>query len=169
LNFLIGGYPGEGVDRPGELFSKLCMREGLNVHSTAEFHSVIKSKELDSAYQIRVSEKQLYSHSNHYDLMLALGKTTTDRYLDHVVPGGAVIYDPAITGEELEKEGVLLFPIPLKKIAKETAGMDLAKNIVGLGAVIALIDYPFEDFTQLIEVTFGRKGAIIIKKNIDAA
>lgn len=169
FNFLIGGYPGEGIDRPGAMFSKLCMREGLNVHSTGEFHSVIKTKSLDSDYQIRVSENQLYSHTNQYDLVLALGKMTTDRHLEHVVPGGAMIYDPDMIGETLERDDVLLYPMPLKAMAKETAGMTLAKNIVGLGAVIALIDYPFDDFVELIKLTFGKKGDVIVNKNIAAA
>lgn len=167
LNFMIGGMAGDGVDRPGALFAQLCVREGLNVHSTAEFYSVIKG--YNFAYQMRVSQKPVLSHLNHYDLILAFDKQTTERHVAEVVPGGGVIYDPVIAGGELHREDIHLFPIPLKQIAKEKAGLDLAKNIVGLGAVIALLDYPLEDFLKMIAVVFGKKGEIIIKKNVEAA
>jgi len=87
LNFFIGGKGGEGIDAPGTLFAKICMAAGLHVHTAAEFQNVIKG--YNNTYQIRVSEKPVYSHINQYDLMLALDKDTTDLYLDSVVPGGA--------------------------------------------------------------------------------
>lgn len=167
LNFMIGGMAGDGVDRPGALFAQMCVREGLHVHSTAEFYSVIKG--YNSVYQMRVSPEPLYSHLNHYDLILAFDKQTTERHLSEVVPGGGVIYDPAIAGEELKRDDIFLFPVPLKQIAKEKAGLDLAKNIVGLGAVIGLLDYSLDDFLKMIGVIFGKKGEVIVKKNVEAA
>lgn len=165
LNFMVGGKAGEGIDLPGTMFAKLCMHAGLWFKTNAEFHSVIKG--YNNIYAIRSSDKRVYSHLNKYDLVLALDKETTDLYLDDIVPGGGVIYDPSIT--EIQKEGIKLFPVPLREIAKEKVGLDLAKNVVGIGAAVGLIDYPIEVLLELIVKTFSKKGEKITSKNIDAA
>ncbi|MBN2087097.1 2-oxoacid:acceptor oxidoreductase subunit alpha [Candidatus Peregrinibacteria bacterium] len=165
LNFMVGGTAGEGVDLPGTLFGKLCMSAGLRLKTNAEFHSVIKG--YNNIYQIRASENPVYSHMSKYDLVLALDKDTTDLYMDDVVPGGGVIYDPDIT--KVEREGVKLFPVPLRAIAKEKVGLELAKNVVGIGAACGLLDYPIDILLDLLIKTFARKGKEITSKNIDAA
>ncbi len=40
---------------------------------------------------------------------------------------------------------------------------------MGLGSAIALLDYPFEAFSQLIAATFAMKGEAVVKSNIEAA
>jgi len=135
LNLLIGGKGGEGIDSVGTLFAKFAMSSGLFVHTAAEFQNVIQG--YNNIYQVRVSEKPLYSHTNQYDLILALDQETTDLYLESLLPGGAIIYDPEIT--EIKKEVAGLFPIPLRQMAKETVGIELAKNLVALGAILALL------------------------------
>ena len=153
------------MDAIGTLFAKLCMGAGLRVHGTAEFHSVIKG--YNSIFQIRVAETPVITHSNHYDLVLAFDKETTEEFLRDIVPDGAVIYDPKIT--EVKRSDIGVFPIPLRDIAKEKAGLDLAKNIVGLGAVLALLDYPIDPLKKMLEKQFGRKGQEIVDKNVAAA
>jgi 2-oxoglutarate ferredoxin oxidoreductase subunit alpha len=165
LNFMVGGKAGEGVDSTGLLFAKLAMRSGLWVHGTAEFYSVIKG--YNNIYQVRVGEQPLASHINDYDLVLALDKETTDKYLDNVVQGGGVIYDPAVA--EPESETVKLFPVPLRAIAKEKAGMELAKNVVGMGAVLGLLDAPIQPLLDSLVKQFAYKGEDVVNKNMDAA
>ena len=163
---MVGGTAGEGVDLPGTLFAKLCMHAGLRLKTNAEFFSVIKG--YTNIYQIRASEKPVYSHLDKYDLVLALDKETTDKYLDDIVEGGGVIYDPAIA-ELKNKKGLKLFPVPLREIAKEKVGLDLAKNVVGIGAACGLLDYPADALLDLLIKTFAKKGKEITSKNIDAA
>jgi 2-oxoglutarate ferredoxin oxidoreductase subunit alpha len=166
INFMVGGTAGEGVDLPGTLFAKLCMHAGLKIKTNAEFYSVIKG--YNNIYQIRASANPVYSHLDKYDLVLALDKETTDKYLGDIVPNGGVIYDPEIT-ELKKKKGLKLFPVPLREIAKEKVGLDLAKNVVGIGAACGLTDYPIDVLLDLLVRTFARKGKEITSKNIDAA
>jgi len=162
---MVGGKAGEGVDVTGSMFAKLCMHVGLNVHTNAEFYSVIKG--YNNISQIRVSDQPLGAISNAFDLVVALDKETTDRYVDHIVPGGGVIYDPKLT--EVTRDDIKAFPVPLRQIAKEKAGIEIAKNIVGVGATLGLLDFPFEPLTKLIRKTFAHKGEAIVMKNHDAA
>ena len=162
---MIGGKAGEGIELPGTMFAKLCMHAGLYMHGTAEYYSVIKG--YNNIAQVRVAETPLLSHSNDYDLVLDLDKETSDRYLHSIVPGGGLIYDPKLG--EVKRDDIHLFPVPMREIAREKVGMELAKNIVGLGAVLGLLKYPLEPFTALIRKTLGRKGEEVVTKNIEAA
>jgi 2-oxoglutarate/2-oxoacid ferredoxin oxidoreductase subunit alpha len=166
INFMVGGIAGEGVDLPGTLFSKLCMHAGLRLKTNAEFYSVIKG--YNNIYQIRASEKPVYSHLGKYDLVLSLSKETTDIYLDDIVQNGGIIYDPSVS-EVKKKKGIKLFPVPLREIAKERVGFDLAKNVVGIGSACGLLDYPIQPLLDLLVKTFGRKGKEVIDKNVAAA
>lgn len=191
FNFMIGGKAGEGIEVPGNMFAQICMHAGLWIHVTQEFYSVIKG--YNNINQIRASDKPVKSHNNHYDLVLAIDDETVPRYLDDITPGGGLIYDPSyfedgkkqsevIPGgglqyevadvrKKLEEKGkeINLFPMPLIEMAQEKAGLKLAKNIVGIGATIAMINYEIQPLLDLIVKTFSRKGEEIVSKNIDAA
>lgn len=164
---MIGGKAGEGIEIPGNMFAQICMNAGLWLHTTQEFHSVIKG--YNTINQIRVSEKPVKSHINLYDLVLAIDDETVGLYIQDIVPGGALIYDPSLLPNEVVREDINLFPIPLTQLAKEKAGFGLAKNIVGIGACMALIDYEIQPLFDLIIKTFARKGEEVVTKNIEAA
>ncbi len=165
LNFMIGGKAGEGIELPGAVFGKLCMSLGLRLHSTAEFYSVIKG--YNNITQVRVSENELLSHTNDYDLVLALDAETSDKYLQSIIPGGGLIYDPKVA--QVERPDIRLFPVPLREIAREKVGLELAKNVVGVGAVLALLNLPLEPLTAFLRSTFAKKGEEIVMKNVNAA
>ena len=186
---MIGGKAGEGIEAPGNMLARLCMHAGLWLHSTQEFYSVIKG--YNNISQIRVSERPVLSHRNRYDLILAVDDETVPRYYSQVVPGGGIIYDPTLVSEQTAQSGVVsggallydsalireslsrsdinYFPVPLSDIAQEKVGLKLAKNIVGLGAVLALLDYEIGPLLDEIVAAFARKGDDIVQKNIGAA
>jgi len=162
LNIMIGGKAGEGIDLPGSLISHLCMKAGLYFHTAAEIQNVIKG--YNNTFQIRISEKPVNCHDNKYDLVLALDDETTDLYLDNIVPGGGLIYDPETS--TVERDDINLYPVPLRKIAKEKVGMELAKNVVGVGALLSLLDHPVNALHELLKKQFAKKGDKIIESNI---
>ncbi|MBU0706472.1 2-oxoacid:acceptor oxidoreductase subunit alpha [Patescibacteria group bacterium] len=189
LNFMIGGKAGEGIEVPGNMFAKICMHAGLWLHSTQEFYSVIKG--YNNINQIRVAEQPVKSHTNRYDLVLSIDDETVPRYYEDIVPGGGVIYDPSLVSADsrqselvpggalkydaklmkkaLSRDDINYFPVPMSEIAQEKVGLKLARNIVGIGACMALLDYEIQPLLDLIVKTFARKGDDIVNKNIDAA
>lgn len=164
---MIGGKAGEGIEVPGNMFAKLCMHAGLWLHSTQEFYSVIKG--YNNINQIRVSERPVKSHTNHYDLVLSIDDETVERYIDDIVPGGGLVYDPSLVPGEVKRDDINLFPVPMVDIAKEKVGLGLAKNVVGIGVCMGLLDYDIQPLLDLIVKTFAKKGDEIVNKNIDAA
>src|SRR3990167_6211955 len=105
LNFMIGGKAGEGIEVPGNMFARLCMHAGLWLHVTQEFYSVIKG--YHSINQIRASKTPVFSHSNHYDLVLAIDDETVPRYYEAIVSGGGMIYDPGLVNENSKQSEVI--------------------------------------------------------------
>ena len=186
---MIGGKAGEGIEAPGNMFARLCMNAGLWLHATREFYSVIKG--YNNINQIRVAERPVKSHTNKYDLILAIDDETVPRYYGDVVPGGGIIYDPSLVSENsvqsevrpggalkydaklmkeaLSRDDINYFPVPMSDIAMEKVGLKLAKNIVAIGAALALLDYDVQPLLDLIVKTFARKGDEVVNKNIDAA
>ncbi|NIM44263.1 MAG: 2-oxoacid:acceptor oxidoreductase subunit alpha, partial [Nitrososphaeria archaeon] len=88
---------------------------------------------------------------------------------DELVPGGGVVYDGeeiVLSAEELGRDDLKLYQVPLKEVVKELEGELIMKNTVALGAAVALLDYDLEVLNGVIKDAFKPKVA---KLNIDAA
>ena len=82
-------------------------------------------------------------------------------------PGGVVVADAKFNPVLPEGINARLFPVPITSIA-EDLGTSLMKNMVASGASWALLGLPVDVFNKAVEEEFGRKGAAIVEKNIEA-
>lgn len=182
LTWVIGGPQGSGINSVAETFAKACARGGLNVFANIEYHSNIKGEH--SYYRVRASEREIHSHVDWIDLLIALDKETLfgdlhKEYPSHnghrneVSPGGGIVYDSALKlkPEDIGRPDVNLYPIPYMDVLigalKETGHEhELSKyqvmtNTVAFGASMALIDYDFDVVAAAIKEGFtGRKAAL---------
>jgi len=190
LTWVIGGPQGSGINSVAETFAKACARGGLHVFANIEYHSNIKGEH--SYYRVRISDREVRSHVDWIDVLIALDKETLfgdlhKEYPTHtghrseVSPGGAIIYDSALKlkPEDLSRPDVKLYPIPYTEIlvgALKEAGHDkeLSKyqvmiNTVAFGASTALIDYDFDLVAEAIKEGFTGRKAALGDLNIKAA
>jgi len=190
LTWVIGGPQGSGINSVAETFAKACARGGLCVFANIEYHSNIKGEH--SYYRVRISDREVRSHVDWIDVLIALDKETLfgdlhKEYPTHtghrseVSPGGAIIYDSALKlkPEDLSRPDVKLYPIPYTEIlvgALKEAGRDkeLSKyqvmvNTVAFGASTALIDYDFDLVAEAIKEGFTGRKAALGDLNIKAA
>jgi len=190
LTWVIGGPQGSGINSVAETFAKACARGGLHVFANIEYHSNIKGEH--SYYRVRISDREVRSHVDWIDVLIALDKETLfgdlhKEYPTHtghrseVSPGGAIIYDSALKlkPEDLSRPDVKLYPIPYTEIlvgALKEAGRDkeLSKyqvmvNTVAFGASTALIDYDFDLVAEAIKEGFTGRKAALGDLNIKAA
>jgi len=58
--------------------------------------------------------------------------------------------------------------VPLKSLAEEAGGA-IMRNVVALGAVCAVADFPIENLDESLEKRFGDKGESIVENNKQAA
>lgn len=170
FSWKIGGEAGDGILNAGlMMFAKTCLRGGLHVFSTAEYPSLIRGGH--NNLDVRVWDRELFSHVKEVNLLVALNKDTIDKHSHKLIAGSGVIYDGddvKITKDDFDHD-VKLYRIPLMKMANECGGR-IMRNTVALGATIALLDFDLELMNSVIADNFGsKKGAMVAEQNIKAA
>lgn len=154
----------------GTTFAKACSRGGLHVFINSEFPSLIKGGHNISL--VRVDEKEIYSHLETVDLLVALNQETIDLHLNEIVPGGGIVYDGEqinVTKGNLEREDIVLYSVPLTKIIRELGAELLLRNTVVVGTSMAILDYDFGLLEVAIRDSFGKKKGEIVEQNVKAA
>jgi len=191
LSWMIGGPQGSGINASAEVFAKACSRAGLRVFANIEYHSNIMGKH--SFYRVRVDEEPIHSHRDKADILVALDHETLSGDGDHrrwpthyghlgdMVEGGGVIYDSAIAFDAVAaaRKDLRFIGVPFMDIIKsalEEVGKgdqarryEVMKNTVGLGASLALCEYPFDLVADVILGQFKGKRSEVGQLNVRAA
>lgn len=81
MTLKIGGEAGQGVESSGAGFAKALARGGLHLFGWQDYMSRIRGGH--NFFQIKVSDRPLYSHSDEVHLLLALHSETIDRHKDY--------------------------------------------------------------------------------------
>lgn len=160
ISVMIGGEAGAGITRSGFLFAKACLRGGLHVFGTNDYQSLIRGGH--NFYIARADAEEIYSQADTIDLLLALNKETILLHKDELVLGGGIVYDGeeiALNDEELGRDDLKLYSVPLKGIVKELKGNLIMGNTVALGATIGLLDYDLEILNGVMRDVFKPKVA----------
>jgi 2-oxoglutarate ferredoxin oxidoreductase subunit alpha len=168
MTFRIGGEAGQGVESGGAGFAKALARGGLHVFGMQDYMSRVRGGH--NFYQVRVSERPLYSQTDDVHLLMALVPETIRRHGDEVVAGGAILYDKEFevdTGD-LEKRGVHAFPAPLFQIAND-AGAEIMANTAAFGAAAGVTGYDLERIADVIRDNFAPKGPKVVDANLEVA
>jgi len=160
ISVMIGGEAGAGITRSGFLFAKACLRRGLHVFGTNDYQSLIRGGH--NFYIARADAEEIYSQADTIDLLLALNKETILLHKDELVPGGGIVYDGeeiALSDEELGRDDLKLYSVPLRGIVKELEGELIMMNTVALGAAVGLLNYDLETLNGVIRDAFKLKAA----------
>ena len=105
LSWLIGGPQGSGVDTAANIFAKACVLGGLDIFGKREYYSNIKGEH--SYFTVRISERQIKSHVDDVDVLVAFDAETIFRHALCVVNGGAVVYDTSLLETSIDEAGFL--------------------------------------------------------------
>jgi len=161
ISFLVGGEAGQGITRSGSLLGKALMRAGLQVFGMNDYPSIIRGGH--NFYTLRVSEREVHSPADTVDLLIALNKETVLLHLDDLSEGAGIVYDLGIEfdEEELRRDDVELYPVPLTEIVKEIGGAQIMRNTVALGAAAALLYFDPEIIKDVIADAFPGRDKII--------
>ena len=188
---MIGGPQGSGINASAEVFAKACSRAGLRVYANIEYHSNIMGKH--SFYRVRVDDEDIRSYRDTADILVALDDETLTGdghhrrwpthfgHLHEINEGGGVVYDSEIEFDpkESSRTDLRFYPVPFMEIIKkalEEVGKgeqarryEVMKNTVGLGASLALCEYPFDLVADVIRGQFKGKRSEIGELNVRAA
>jgi 2-oxoglutarate ferredoxin oxidoreductase subunit alpha len=170
VNIKLGGEAGQGVESSGMGFARAIARAGLHIFGVQDYMSRIRGGH--NWYQVRVSERPLFTHEPKIQLLLAFDERTVREHLDEVVEGGAVIYDEGlkVDEDEIKSKGVIPMPMPLLKLAEELGGSKLMLNTAAVAAAAGILEFDLSYPESVIRDSFGRrKGSEIADRNIRVA
>lgn len=165
LSWKIGGQQGEGVESTDRIFSTSLNRLGYYLYGYRHFSSRIKGGHTNN--KIRISTKPIRAISDDLDILVAFDQETIDLNAHELRKGGVVVADAKFSPVLPENIDARLFAVPITAIAEEL-GTSLFKNMAASGASWALLGLPLEVFNKAVEEEYGRKGAAIVEKNVEA-
>ena len=155
---------GTGSASANFLFTKAIFRMGIPVTPKNIFPSNIQG--LPTWYEVRVSEKGYLGRREGIDLMVAVNPQSMLSDVNAVKKGGYFLYDSSKTlHSQYIRNDINYIGIPLMQMCNEAytdaRQRQLFKNIVYVGALIALLDIEFSVFEGLLAEQFKGKEKLI--------
>ncbi|MGM7701251.1 2-oxoacid:acceptor oxidoreductase subunit alpha [Pseudalkalibacillus sp. Hm43] len=165
LSWKVGGQQGEGIDSTGEVFSLAQNRLGYYLYTYRHFSSRIKGGHTNN--KIRVSTKEIGAVSDDLDILVAFDQETIDVNYHELHNEGIIIADSKFNPTAPEDCKAKLFAVPFTEIANEL-GTSLMKNMVAIGATSAILGQSTEEYREIVQEVYGRKGEKVVEKNMEA-
>ncbi len=162
---------GSGSASANALFAKSVLRMGIAATPRNIFPSNIQG--LPTWYEVRISDAgYLGARGGGPDLMVAMNPQTWDQDIKSIEPGGYLFYDNTKPMPDSKfRQDVVTIGVPLTRMTNEAYSnprqRQLFKNIVGLGALSALLDMDPAVIEQLLSEQFRNRDKLI-QANVQA-
>ena len=169
LNWKVAGPAGQGIMSTGLIFSKTCVRHGLDIFDYPEYPSIITGGH--NTYQVLAAVDKAHCQKRHLDVLVALDEATLGLHLAELDQSSIVLFDSKNGQVDAKKYNLPahIFDIPFSQIAIEQSKNALMANNVALGASIYLLGLDLALLNAVIADIFADKGAEIIALNQKAA
>ncbi|MFO1115817.1 MAG: 2-oxoacid:acceptor oxidoreductase subunit alpha [Beijerinckiaceae bacterium] len=155
---------GSGSASANSMFAKAVLRMGVPVATRNIFPSNIQG--LPTWFEVRISGEGWLGARGGTDLMVAMNPQTWDKDVASIEPGGYLFYDCSrpVPASKF-REDLTVIGVPLTEICNreynEPRQRTLMKNIIGLGALAAILDMDDEVIRQLLAEQFKGKDKLI--------
>ncbi len=166
IGIRIGGTGGQGVITAGVMLAEVAMAAGFNVVQGQVYGPEARGGA--SRCEVLMSKAPIfYPEVTTADLMVLLSQQAADKYIASAGPMGYVLYDPAKVKTPQALPGRTILPVDFTRIAKELAGVEMAANVVALGASAVLLG--LTDEACIRKVIGQRVPKKVVDANIEAA
>jgi 2-oxoglutarate/2-oxoacid ferredoxin oxidoreductase subunit alpha len=172
------GESGEGTVSLGDLTVQMLVSMGLDIYTYQTFPAEIKGGTV--MYQIRAKSGTVLSHGDYADIVVALNHDGFALYGAGLREDGILLYDSDSYTPTAEP-GRTDYALPISTLARsekdkvkaeveseQLKRLPAPKNIVGLGALLRLVNAPLAPAEEYIKTLFGRKGEAIVRMNLSA-
>jgi len=158
--FKVATVNGTGSASANGLLLQALFRMGVPVSGKNVFPSNIQG--LPTWYEIRVSGDGYAARSPDFHLVVAMNPQSYARDIEEVASGGWVLYDSTKKlDEQLLREDVNFLGVPLARMCVDHFDGSririLMKNIMYVGALVALLDIDLDVVKQMLEEKFSAK------------
>jgi 2-oxoglutarate ferredoxin oxidoreductase subunit alpha len=167
------GGAGDGSLATGALIARAFVRLGyyILIHDTfpAEIRGFGKS-----ISEVRISTRDVAAKSDASDVLIGLNNLFAIEQIADLSERGIIIYDskPGITVKDMESipnhAGNLMncYGVPLEYTAQKATGKKLGKNVVAVGFLSKLLNFPPDEMIEILKELFTRKGEEVLNNNI---
>ncbi|MEO0280578.1 MAG: 2-oxoacid:acceptor oxidoreductase family protein, partial [candidate division WOR-3 bacterium] len=162
----IAGLAGDGSLLAGEVLAYTLKRRGLYTVSVRDFPSNIRG--LPTSLTIRANVERIFSWNDYIDALIALEPKAVYSHLKDIRSEGVIIIDEEFKSENLVRDDVYLYPVPLRKKAREMFKKEIFKNVIALGFLGYVFNIEPEEIKNSIIFYLKGKSGEIIENNIKA-
>jgi len=168
FSMALTGAGGNGVVTMGLLLLKAISAAGYYALMTRSSGPQIRGGE--SAVMLRVGAQPVRCQDDRFQLLLALDWFNFSRFADEIplTSQSLVLHDPAMgdVPAVVIESGAQLLEIPLKSLAKSSAGS--RPNMLALGMLAALLDIDRAATESAVDSILGQKGAAVVTASMNA-
>jgi 2-oxoglutarate ferredoxin oxidoreductase subunit alpha len=149
----LGGESGtDNVVSAGDVLTLSVARGGYHVHTFRTYPAEIKGGPV--MFQLRVGVRAVHSLGDQLDVLMAFNQEAWDLHHTALRPDGVLIYDPGEHGLPQGFDGTA-YGIPLDRLARDL-NLRKGKNLIGLGALCALIGFDLQQLQSTVREKFGK-------------
>ncbi|MDR2851929.1 MAG: 2-oxoacid:acceptor oxidoreductase subunit alpha [Burkholderiaceae bacterium] len=155
---------GSGSASANDLFAKAVMRLGVPASPRNIFPSNIQG--LPTWFEVRVTEQGWLGRRGGVDMMVAMNPQTWDVDVKEIDSGGYLLYDSTrVLPQSKFRDDVLSIGVPLTAICNQAwqdpRQRQLLKNVMYVGALLALLGMDIEAIGNLIDEEYHSKEKLI--------
>lgn len=151
INFMFAGEAGQGVQAVGHVLARTLARGGFHVFADQDYESRIRGGH--SFFRIRASDVEVKALSETVNVLVAFDKESVKLHRKELAKNGIAMFD----SDKVRNAGdhSNLFPVPLERLAQESAKNKLMTNTVALGAALGILEYDLQLLSATVADFFG--------------
>ncbi len=151
FSILIGGAAGLGSRKGGLMIAKLLAEYGYRIFIYDDYQSLIRGGH--SYSKIRAAERDVLSHREKIDFLLALDKKTIDLHQKELEENGLIICAQEECASSFEE---VIF-LPAEEIIQNNVGKKIMKNIVLVAAFAKVTGIKWQTLKKVLKKEIAKK------------
>jgi 2-oxoglutarate ferredoxin oxidoreductase subunit alpha len=153
INILIGAEAGKGTARTSLMIGKAFALAGYYVFNYRDYPSLIKGGHNFNV--LHISDKQIYSHENEYDIIIAFDQKTIEKHIKNLKKDGFILTERSLIKSEIENKTI---SIDASEIMKKHSFEEIMINNILSGSLFRILGIPLEFALKAAEKEFGEKS-----------
>ncbi len=158
FSITVGTVNGSGSQTSNLTLMRAIFKMGIPVSGKNLFPSNIQG--LPTWFTIRVSKDGYLARRDEHEIVVAMNPATFQKDLEKVLPGGAFFYADHIR-MPINRDDVVVYPIPAKKLAKESGApsnlRDYVANMAYVGVLAHMLGIDMDAIHAALEFHFKGK------------
>jgi 2-oxoglutarate ferredoxin oxidoreductase subunit alpha len=151
---LIGGSAGQGSAVTSRFLAKIFCKLGYYVFNYRDYPSLIRGGHNFNV--LKISDKPVFSHSEKYDIILALDQKTIDLHQKNLNAGGFVLADKKLKAKKQ-------LSLDMEPLLEKIGGPKILENDILIGAFFKYFGIDSDFLTEQAKKEFGEKSDTLIK------